>query len=292
MKFRLIALITIIALVIVTVGCLKKSSSTNVVTEIPGKQKMIVVVLDKQTNAPIKDAKVYIVGDNTVYTTDDMGKTPEIDVEINKDYFSKYTDEVANRMNCGLVNIVAVKEGYGKHLEVDYNLYPGNSTSVAKIQLSKNKKATTNCNLPDVNYIENIIKAYERFEGEGIKTENMIKYKITVTDESSKPIEGVKIVIPEAKLSSSTNKKGIVEVDVPFDNSSRINYPVLKDYGEVTVIAYKDGYATKVVLRAQINNDKNNTINLKLKKSDGKNYNYEIVQPKDSWIEKLLSSYN
>ncbi|MCX7884832.1 MAG: hypothetical protein N2448_07380, partial [Caloramator sp.] len=181
MKYKPFVLILAVMMLIFNQGCLKKSNSTNVITEMPQKQKMIVVVLDKQTKSPIKDAKVYIIGDDTVYTTDDMGKTPEIDVELNKDYFSKYTDEVANRMNCGLVNIVVVKEGYAKHFEADYNLYPGNSTSVAKIQLSKNKKVTTNCNLPDVNYIENIVKAYERFEGEGIKTENMIKYKITVT---------------------------------------------------------------------------------------------------------------
>lgn len=293
MKVKGFVVFIILTFLISMTGCLKKTTSTNVVNKMPENQKMVVIVLDKQNNAPIKDAKVYIVGDNTVYTTDDLGKTPEINVEINKDYFLRYADEVVNKMNSGLVNIVVMKEGYAKHLEVDYNLYPGNSTSVAKIQLSKNKKTTVNCNLPDVSYIENIVKYYENFEGEGIRTENMIKYKITVTDDSNRPIEGVKIVIPEAKLSAKTNKKGNVEINVPFDNFNRINYPVVKDYGEVTILAYKDGYSSKVVLRAQINSDnKNNSINLKLKKSDKRNFNYEIVQPKETWIEKILSSYN
>ncbi|MCX7884362.1 MAG: hypothetical protein N2448_04955, partial [Caloramator sp.] len=230
---------------------------------------------------------------DSAYTTDDMGKTPEIAVELNKDYFSRYADEVVNKMNCGFVNIVAIKDGYAKHMEIDYNLYPGDSIAVAKVELTKGKKVTTNCNLPDVNYIENIVKAYEKFEGEGIKTENMIKFKVTVTDENKKSIEGVKVVIPEAKLSVVTDKKGIAQFEIPFDNTSITRYPVEKDYGEITVILYKNGYSPRVVIRSQINKDgKNNTLNLKLKKSDKQNINYEIVQPKDSWLDMVLNSYN
>ncbi|SKA92476.1 hypothetical protein SAMN05443428_11264 [Caloramator quimbayensis] len=293
MKYKQLLLILAIVMIFFAESCLKKSSSTNVIAEMPQKQKMIVVALDKQTKSPIKDAKVYIVGDSTVYTTDEMGKTPEIIVELNKDYFSRYTDEVINKMNCGFVNIIVVKDGYGKHMEMDYNIYPGGSTSVAKVELTKGKKITANCNLPDINYIENMVKAYEKFEGEGIKTDNMIKFKVSVADENKKPIESVKIVIPEAKLSAVTDKKGIAQFDIPFDNSTVVDYPVAKEYGEITIISYKDGYAPKVVLRAQINKDgKNNTLNLKLKKSDKQNLNYEIVQPKESWIEMVLNSYN
>lgn len=293
MKHKLLSIAIAFMLVIFNGACMKKTNSTNALNDIPQKQKMVVVVVDKQTKTPIKDAKVYIIGDNTIYTTDDMGKTPEIQVELNKDYFSRYADEIRNKMNCGFVNIIAVKTGYAKHIEFDYNIFPGDSPSVARIELSKNRKTTINCNLPDINYIENIVKTYEKFEGEGIKTENMVNFKVLVTDDSKKPISEAKIVIPEAKLTVITDKKGSAEFKIPFDNTNIINYPVIKDYGEVTIIAYKDDYAPRVVLRAQVNKDgKNNSITLKLSKSERQKFNYEIVQPKDAWIEKVLNSYN
>lgn len=293
MKYKPIILLIITMLILSTAGCFKKSETTSTELELNAKQKMIVVVVDKQTKAPVKDAKVCIVGDNTIYTTDEMGKTPEILVDINKDYFNKYVDEVANKMNCGFVNIVAIKTGYAKHMEMDYSLFPGNSTAIAKVEISKNKKITSNCNMPDVNYIENLVKAYEKFEGQGLKADNMIKYKVAVTDDAKKALEGVKLVIPEAKMVVSTNKKGIAEFEIPYDDTSYVNYPVKKDYGEITILAYKDGCSPRAIFRVHVNKDgKNNTMTIRMKKSEKPKIDYEIVQPRDSWIEQIINSYN
>jgi hypothetical protein len=293
LKIRLALFLTVVfILTSLTIGCSKKSNSTNVNNEADRKQKVIVVVQDKETKAPIKDAKVNLIGVETVYTTDEMGKTPEIEVQMNKGNFAKYIDEVANSVNCGFVSLVVNKEGYGKHLEMDYSVYPGNSTALVKIELSKGKKLTTKCNQPDVTYIENLVKGYEKFEGEVLKGDNMVKYKVTVFDENKKPIEGAKVVIPEAKLSVNTDKKGVCQFEIPYDDSCSIKYPVNKEYGEITILTYKQGYASKALLKVHVNKDgKNNNINVNLKKSQKPKVEYQMVEPPSKWMEQIFNSY-
>lgn len=292
MKYKAAAFFTALILVISFTGCLKSTIPTNANKSEAETQKAVVVVVDKQTKAPIKDAKIYIMGDSTLYTTDEMGKTPEFKTELNKSYFSRYIDEVVNRVKSGFVSIVVVKDGYAKHLEKDYCVYPGDSISVIKIELAKGKNLTSNCNVPDINYIENVVKSYEKFEGQGTKTDNMVKYKVTVVDEKKKPIEGVKIVIPEAGLSMVTDKNALCQFDVPYDENEKIAYPVKRDYGEITLLAYKEGYMIKAVINVQVNKDgKNNSIIIKMKKADKGKIDYEIIHPKDKWVEDIINNY-
>ena len=290
MKHRFLALILSMLALFSLSGCRGKKSTADVLNESTNKQKMVVVVVDKDSKAAIKDAKVNIIGDDTVYTTDEMGKTPEVLVDLNKGFFLKYSDEVTSRVNCGFINITAAKQGYGKHMEVDSSIYPGDSTSLVRIELTKNKDYTYNVNAPDINYIEALLNAYEKFSGEGLKTNNMAKAKITVTDEMNKPVEGAKIVIPESKVSVKTNKSGTAEVSIPYDNNS-INMPVKKVYGEITVLIYKDKYAPKAVIKKHISVDKPNNISIKLKNSSKCKCDYEVVKPDEKWMRDTINFY-
>lgn len=156
----------------------------------------------------------------------------------------------------------------------------------------KNKKYTYNINKPDILYVEKLIKAYEKFEGEGNRSESMMKYKISVTDEANKLLENVKVVVPEAKLSGKTDKKGVVELNIPYDESSFINYPVKKDFSEMTVLLYKDGFASKAVFKICVSKDsKKNLMTIKLKKSGKPEFVSEIAKPSDKWLEEMADFY-
>lgn len=291
MKQKIITLCLLLAIVFSTSGCLKKAELTNVDREANNTHKIIVVVVDKETKAPIKDARVYILGHSDTYTTDNMGKTPELDVELNKEYFAKYTDEMAGRMRSGFVNVGINAKGYSKHLETDYSVYPGDSISIVRVELTKGKSYTANSNSPDISYIGNLIKAYEKFESIEIKSENTIKYKVSVLDDKNKPIEGARVVIPEANGVNITDNKGNCEFNIPYIEANNITYPVNKGYGEITVLIYKEGYLSKAILRAQTRtNDKSNSIGIKIKKSNKPGVECEVVKPAEEWVKGVLDS--
>lgn len=288
MKYKYAAFLLTIILIFSFLGCTKQTSNEAVTQN----QKIIVVVCDKESKKPIKDAKVYIIGNSDLYTTDEMGKTPEIQVEVNSDYFNKYIDDVSKRMRGGFVNLVALKEGYGKHMELDYNIYPGSSIYLVKIWLTKGSKNTMNMNEPDKSIVEDIAKFYEEFEGAGLNTGNMIKYNVTVTDESGKPIEGAKVIVPEAQFSSKTNNKGICQMEIPYDDSENVSYPVKKEYGEITLITNNKGYNSMVLLRVPVNKDgKDNNIKIKLIKTDKQEVKYEIIKPNIKWVNEVMDFY-
>lgn len=293
MKQRLSLLILSILLIISVTGCSTKTTGTeNLKAKDKTKQKMMVVVVDKKTKKPVKDAKVYIVGMDNPYTTDEMGKTEEIEVDINKGYFENYSEDVRNKMRAGFVNIVVVSKGYGKHMEMDYCIQPGSSTSIAKVEIAAGTKTTQNINKPGDTYIENLVRSYESFEGQGARTESASKYKITVKDENNKPVEGAKIVVPEALTSMNTDKKGICEIEVPQEISNQVNYPVKREYGEITVLVYKEGYTVGAQLKVHVHQDgKVNSLELKLKASKAFKVDAKVHEPDAKWMGELMESY-
>lgn len=294
MNRKIISLLLIIAIVLSTAGCVKKTSETNVNIESANKQKIIVVVADKETKSPVKGANVYLLGDDNTYTTDDMGKTPEIDVELNKEYFKKYSEEISARMRSGFVTVAVVAEGYGKHLEVDYSVYPGDSIAIVKAEISKGKDYTVNANAPDISYVENLLKTYEKYESKEMRSENenIVKYKISVTDEKNKPIEGVKVLVPEANALNNTDKNGICELNIPYIQENNMAYAVNKDYEEITVLVYKEGYLSKAVIKGHVaTNEKANTLKIKMKKSNKPGVECEVVEPSQAWVKGILDSY-
>lgn len=292
MKHKICSISLIILIILLsTSGCVKKTSETNVDMEAVNTHKVIVVVVDKETKSPVKEAKVCILGQSVTYTTDDMGKTPEMDIELNKEYFNKYSQELTSRMRSGFVNVAVIANGYAKHLESDYSIFPGSSISIVKIELTKGKSYTANSNAPDISYIENLIKAYETYESKETKSENMVKYKISVVDEKNRPIEGVRIVVPEANAVNNTDKKGICEINIPYIEENNILYPVKKGYGEITVLAYKEGYLSKAVIREHVStNEKTNTKIIKMKKNKKYGVECEVVKPSEEWVKGILDS--
>jgi hypothetical protein len=291
LKYKIIATLLMLAIVISTTGCIKKTSKTNVELEVVNTHKIIIVVVDKETKAPVKAAKVYILGDNVTYTTDDMGKTSELNVELNKDYFTKYSEEIVSRMRSGFINVAVKASGYSNHLEIDYGVYPGDSISIVRVELSKGKSYTVNSNSPDISYIENLMKTYEKYESQEIKSDKMVKYKISVVDEKNKPIEGAKVVIPEAKAVNTTDKKGTCELNIPYIEESNVIYPVNKGYGEITILTYKEGYLSKAVIRAHTSiNEKTNASVIKIKKSNKPSAECEVIKPAEEWVKGILDS--
>lgn len=291
MKHKIISVLLILAIVISTSGCVKKTSETNVDTEVANTHKIIVVVADKETKSPVKGAKVYVLGNNVTYATDDMGKTPELDVELNKEYFKKYSEEISSRMRSGFVNVAVIANGYSKHLETDYSVYPGDSISIVRVELTKGNNYTVNSNAPDISYIENLLKTYEKYESKEVKAENMVKYKISIADDKNKPIEGAKVVIPEANAVNNTDQKGICEFNIPYLEENNMLYAVNKGYGEITVLVYKEGYLSKAVIRGHVStNEKTNTMTVKMKKTNKPGVECNVVKPAEDWAKGILDS--
>lgn len=288
MKHRIFTLFLTLVIVISASGCAKEMEPTNVNGETANLHKAVVVVVDRERKSPIKDAKVYILGGNITCTTDEMGKTPELEVELNKEYFSGYREEIADRMQSGLVSILVKAEGYSKHMEIDSSVFPGDSISIIRVELVKGKSYTVNSNSPDISYVENLIKAYEKYEGEEEKSENMIKFKVTVTDEKNKPLEAARVVIPEAKTVGLSDKKGGYEFNIPYKEINNMVYPVNKGYGEITVIVYKEGYLSKAVMRAHTTTNNSNSLTIKIKKSSRPGVECEIVKPSEEWVKGVL----
>lgn len=289
MKHKVFTLFLMLAIVISVSGCAKETEPTNVNREAANLHKAVVVVVDRETKSPIRNAKVFILGGNITCTTDEMGKTPELEIELNKEYFSGYREEVAGRMRSGLVSVLVKAEGYSKHLEVDKGIFPGDSISIVRVELAKGNSYTVNSNSPDTSYVENLLKAYEKYEGEEIKSENIIKYKVTVADEKNKPIEGARVVIPEAKAVGISDKKGVCEFNVPYVEINNMAYPVNKGYGEITVLVYKEGYLPKAVMR--VHTDKKSATNslvIKIKKSSRPGVECEVVKPSEEWARGVL----
>lgn len=292
MKGKFITFVLMLVIIISTTGCIKKTKDANLELEVANTHKIIVVVADRETKAPVKGAKVYILGDNITYTTDDMGKTSELDVELDKAYFTRYSEDISSRIRSGFVNVAIKASGYSNHLETDYSVYPGDSISIVRVEITKGKNYTLNSNSPDISYIENLIKVYEKYESQESKLDSMVKYKISVVDEKNKPIEGVKVVIPEAKAANTTDKKGNFELNIPYIEENNITYSINKGYGEITVLTYKEGYLSKAVIRAHTSKDeKTNALVIKIKKSNKKGIEFEVVKPREEWVKGILDSF-
>lgn len=256
--------------------------------------KIIVNVCDKETDTPLEEAQVYVVGDENCYTTDSIGNTEEITVKINKAYFDNYTDQVVKNTGNGFVDLVVFKEGYAKHVELDYTIYPGDFPSVVTIKMEPTEKDMFSLkqNYPDIDYVEKVMAAYEDMEASEAATQGDTDFVVAVRDSSNNAIANAHIVIPEMGISAYTGQDGTYT----FKASSAVkkdDYPVEKTYNEITILTYMDGYNSKAVFRVPVNSKgEANTINITLNKAEEVKVEEETIVPDTEWIESMVNYYN
>lgn len=288
-----VILSAVLILMLSAVGCSKDGSINGGSQKQTDTHKIIVNVCDKETNKPLEGAEVYIVGDENRYTTDSIGNTKEITVGIDKAYFNNYTDQVLKNTGSGFVDLVVFKDGYAKHIELDYTIYPGDFPSVVTIKLERTDKDMFSLkqNYPDIEYVEKVMAAYEGMEAVEAATQGDTEFVVAVKDSSNNAIANAHIVIPEMGISAYTGQDGTYT----FKASSAVkkdNYPVEKTYNEITILTYMDGYNPKAVFRVPVSSEgEANTINITLNKAEKTKVEEETIVPDTEWIEDMVNYY-
>lgn len=291
MSKRRFALFLFIIGFVFAIGCSKVESPTTTAANVDKKQRVIVVVTDKASKMPVKDAKIHIVGEEETYNTDNMGKTNEFEILLKSDYFNDGTEEITTKISCGFVSLVVKAQGYSSHLEADYSVFPGDSISIIKVEVQKGKEYSIKANAPEIMYIEDLVKEYEKIENKEINKNDALKYLVKIIDDKNRPIEGVKIVIPEGRIVNLSNKNGEVDLLIPNMFLNNMDHKINKGYGEFTILAYKEGFAQKAVFKIHISkNEKENKITLVMKKTSKPLMEYSVVKPSKEWAKDLIDS--
>jgi hypothetical protein len=255
--------------------------------------KVIVNVCDKNTDKPLGGAKVYIVGDENCYTTDSIGNTKEIKVDVDKAYFKNYTEQVVKETGNGFVDMVVIKEGYAKHIELDSTIYPGDFPSVITVKMEPTEKDMFSLkqNYPDIDYVEKMMAAYESLKAAEASTQGDMQFVVTVKD-GSKTIANAHVVIPEMGISAFTSQDGTYT----FKACSAVvkdDYPVEKTYNEITILTYMEGYNSKAVFRVPVSSKgEANAITITLNKTEKVKIEEETIVPDAEWIESMVNYYN
>ncbi len=111
---------------------------------------------------------------------------------------------------------------------------------------------------------------------------------------NSTPIEGVKIVLPEDKVTLMSDSDGKTEecsVKVLCDD----RYSVKQEYGTFTVLAFKEGYCDYALFYAQIRPDEHRKMKIFLFMQDTPIANGSpiaiIESPDEKWTEEYIGKY-
>lgn len=119
----------------------------------------------------------------------------------------------------------------------------------------------------------------------------------TVIDGFTKePIEGAIIIIPELDKTFTTDIKGRVgqiKIDIIEDNHFKEIEP--KSWGEITLIAYKEGYLDYVLFHTHVwESQGRNGPQITMFKKDDRNIEdpiYLIESPHRLWVKELVDKY-
>lgn len=295
---KIISLLMVVVVLSMSVfGCTQKTSTVVQKTSEDNKGKLVVKVVDKSTKKPVNDAKVTIVGVDSVYKTDDKGLSPEIKLEVNKDFYKKYGEALSQKAPSGSATILVSKDGYKDYVIVNKAVFPGYASNNINIELPKLLKSDKQKYIVDVEYphdtwIEELVQyckvIKEPKEGSGDN-----KVAINVKDKNSKAVDGVSLVIPELGIKGVTDKSGKIILK-PGAGSAGIDSVTKDSYCEYTIVALKEGYKPEIILSTAVYNNKDSNVNVVLKPDSDKGQGNFAVSHQTidkAWIEKLIETH-
>lgn len=109
---------------------------------------------------------------------------------------------------------------------------------------------------------------------------------------SNKPIEGAAVCIVEGGSICYSGADGACEpIPVPDVRDPRYDGLFAKSWKEVTVVAYKEGYAPYIAF--DVSADDGKTVQgpyIYMAKSNSDSPTYTVEAPKKEWVEKLLEA--
>lgn len=283
-------------------GCTKKTVKTDADKHVTPRGKLVVTVIDKESKKPIDSAGIIILGNDGFYKTDEKGRSPIINVNVNKDIYKKYGEVLTKKAPSGACSILVTKEGYNDFVYFNKAIYPGEASNTLKIEMvNVNTKSQEKKDMDFIAFIEaphslwvqDLIKKCQDIKDENQgKGQNQIL--INILDEKGKPIEGAFAIIPEQDLKVKSDKEGKCVLKPDLSKSIDNMYTVKKEKCEVTIIVLKEGYAPFVLLDKPIEMGKDASIDIKLMPSKNKNREEYLmnIEPYDGeWVKKLIGVY-
>ena len=119
---------------------------------------------------------------------------------------------------------------------------------------------------------------------------------IVLDAKTQQPISGATICIPETGKTYQTDESGAAgTISVPILRDTRYDEILPKDWGEVTLLVYKEGYAPYALFYLRINENQARigpTIYLYTTESFGLETPFSIIEnPDDAWAAELIKKY-
>jgi len=118
---------------------------------------------------------------------------------------------------------------------------------------------------------------------------------IVFDGQTNTPIQGAVVVIAETGLSYETDTSGKTElISVPIIHDSRFDDILPKQWGEVTLIIYKEGYKPYVLFYLQIfaGEDRAGPSIFMYREDDTFEEPFSIIEsPNRLWVESLIEKY-
>lgn len=118
---------------------------------------------------------------------------------------------------------------------------------------------------------------------------------MVVDGKTDTPIESATIVIPETGETYTTDAQGWTpSIEIPLMEDSRFSNIQQKEWGEVTLLVYKDNYLPYALFNAQVWEDQTRqgpTIYM-FTETNGNDAALSIIEgPQREWVEELIEKY-
>ncbi len=113
--------------------------------------------------------------------------------------------------------------------------------------------------------------------------------------ETNRPLENAVVVIPETGKSYKTDASGrAADIKVPVVPDSRFDAVYKKTWGEITIIAYKEGYKPYLLLYTNVfSGEKREGPTLYMYREDSSAEPFAIIEsPSRFWMQSLIEKYN
>ncbi len=129
------------------------------------------------------------------------------------------------------------------------------------------------------------------------QTQTFGRFRVTVKDGlSDLPIANATVCIPEIDGYFTTDEHGYTDViEVPIASNLSFANTLARTWGEVTVLAYKDGYIDCLLLYTAVRENLTRlgpVIFLFPKgNADSSEYHLQMEKPNSGWISKFISKY-
>jgi hypothetical protein len=118
--------------------------------------------------------------------------------------------------------------------------------------------------------------------------------KIKIIDlKTREPLENATVCIVETSKYYTTDKQGNTPtIQVPYLKNSNFDNVLERPWGDITILAYKDGYVDYLVFYIMVQKNKTRYLTLTLAPYSVGSKPYLIIEsPDDAWAKEIIKKY-